>query len=61
MNDKLKQIKPDTRPYKENDSSRKDETVINRLRAGHALQTPGYLIEGLSVLNVSCLTLIQRL
>ena len=48
-NDKLKEIKPDTRPWKENDRCRKDETVINRLRAGHTLLTHGYLMEGLPV------------
>ena len=34
-NNKLKEIKPDTRPRKENNKCRKHETVINRLRAGH--------------------------
>ena len=42
-----KKIKPDTRPWKENDRYRKDETVINRLRAGHTLRTHGSLMEGL--------------
>ena len=32
-NDKLKEIKPDTRPWKENNRCRKDETVINTQQA----------------------------
>jgi len=48
-NDKLKEVKPDTQPWKENDRCRKDETVINRLRAGHTLQNHGYLMEDLPV------------
>ena len=48
-NDKLKEIKPNTRPWKENNRCRKDETVINRLRAGHTLLTHGYRMEGLPV------------
>ena len=28
-NDKLKEIKPDTRPWKQNDSCREDETITN--------------------------------
>ena len=44
-NDLLKEIKLDTRPWKE-----KDETVINRLRAGHTLLTHGYLMDGIAVL-----------
>ena len=48
-NNKLKEIKPDTRPWKENDRCRKDETIVNRLRAGHTLLTYGYLMEGLPV------------
>ena len=46
-NDNLKEIKPDTRPWTENDKCRKDEIVINRLRAGHTLLTHTYLMEGL--------------
>ena len=45
-NDKLKEIKPDTRPWKENDRCRKNKTVINRLRVGHTLLTHEYLMEG---------------
>ena len=48
-NEKLKEIKLDTRPCKENDTCRKDETVIDRLRAGHTLLTHGSLMEGLLV------------
>ena len=48
-NDKLKQIKPDTRPWKEIDRCGNDETVVNRLRAGHTLLNYGYLMEGLLV------------
>ena len=47
--DKLKEIKLDTRPWKKNDRCRKDEAVINSLRAGHTLLTHGYLMEGLPV------------
>ena len=43
--DKLKGIKPDTRPWIEHDRCKKYETVINRLRAGHTLLTYGYLME----------------
>ena len=43
-NDKLKEIKPNTRPWKENNRSRKGETVINRLRAGHILLTHGFTV-----------------
>ena len=52
-NDKLKENKPDTRPWKENNGCREDETVINRLRAGHTL-----LMEDLPVpeWNVTCAT-----
>ena len=46
-NDKLKEIKPDTRPRRENNSCRKNETLINRLRASQTLLTHGYLMEGL--------------
>ena len=46
-NDKLKVNKPVTWSWKEMDRCRKDETVINRLRAGHALLTHGYLMEDL--------------
>ena len=45
--DKLKSIKPDTWPWKENNRWRKDETIINRLRTGNLLLTNGYLKEGL--------------
>ena len=48
-NDKLKEIKLDTGPWKENDRCRMDETVINRLRAGHTLLTHGLLMKGLPV------------
>ena len=48
-NDKLKEIKPDTWPWKENNRCRKDETVVNRLRAGHILLNRGYLMEDLPV------------
>ena len=48
-NDKPKEIKPNTRPWKENSRCRKDETVINRLRAGHTLLTREYKMEGLPV------------
>ena len=47
-NDKLKEIKPDTRPWKENNRCGKDETIINRLRAGHTLLNHWYLMEGLT-------------
>ena len=46
-NEKLKEIIPDTRPGKENNRYRKDETVINRIRARHAFMIRGYLMEGL--------------
>ena len=45
-NEKLREIKPDNRPWKENDICRKDETVINRLRSGLTLLNHGYLMEG---------------
>ena len=43
---KLKGIKQDTRPWKENDRCRENETVINRLRVGHTVLTHGYRMEG---------------
>ena len=48
-NDKLKEIKLDNQPWKENERCRKDENFINRLRAGHTLLTHGHLMEGLHV------------
>ena len=45
-NDKLKEIKPDIRPWKEINRCRNDQTVINRLRTDHTLLTHGYLFEG---------------
>ena len=48
---KLKEIKPDTRPWKKN-RRRKDETVNKRLRAGHTILTHTYLMEGLTVPQV---------
>ena len=48
-NDKHKEIKTDIRPRKENNRCRKDETIINILRAGHTLLTHGYLMEGIPV------------
>ena len=48
-NAKFKKIKPNTLSGKENDRCGKDETVINRLRAGHTILTHGYLMEGLPV------------
>ena len=57
-NDKLKEIKLDTRPWKENDRCINDETVINRFRTGHTLLTHGYLMEGLPM-SVNCATIIQ--
>ena len=45
-NENLKEIKADIRPWKENNGCRKDETVINRLRAGHTLPSYGHLMEG---------------
>ena len=50
-NDKLKEIKTDTRQWRENKRFRIDETVINRLRTGHTLLNLGYLMEGLPVLE----------
>ena len=38
-NEELKEIEPDTRPWKENDSCTKDGTNINRHRAGYTLLT----------------------
>ena len=46
---KLKEIKQDTRPLKENNRFRKDETIINRLKAGYALLFHGYFMECLTV------------
>ena len=44
---KLKEIKPNTRSWKENNRCRKDKFVINRLKAGDTLLNYGFLIEGL--------------
>lgn len=43
---KLRNIKPNTLQWKEACRNRKDETVINRLRAGHTHLTHSYLMEG---------------
>ena len=40
-------MKPSTRSCEVNNKCRKDETVINRLRAGHTLPNYGYRMEGL--------------
>ena len=47
--DKLKEIKPNTQPWKENNRCRKDETVNSRLTVCHTLLTHGHLMEGLPV------------
>ena len=39
--DKLKENKPDTQLGKESNKCRKNETIINRLRASHTLLTHG--------------------
>ena len=43
-NNKPKEIKPDTKPGQETFSSRKNKTVINRLKACHRSMTHRYLI-----------------
>ena len=49
-NDKVKEIKPNTRPWKKINRRRKNETVINRLKAGHTILTHVNSMEGLPVL-----------
>ena len=63
--DKLKEVKQDNRPWKENNRCRKDETVTNRLRACHTLLTHVYLMESLPVLECelchSCVMTVKHL
>ena len=47
--DNLKEIKSDTRSWKENNRCRNDDPDINRLRASHTLLTHGFLMESLPV------------
>ena len=47
--DKFKEIKSNTRAWKEINRCGKNETVTNRLGAGHILLTHGFLMEGLLV------------
>ena len=52
-------IKPNCHPWKEKNRCRKNETVINKLSAGHTILAHGYLMEGFPCLNVSCITVLK--
>ena len=53
-NDKLEEIKIDSRPWKVNNRCGNDQTVINSLTAGHTLLTHVYLKKVYPCLNVNC-------